>query len=95
MTFKQQASSFPHGIWTGIARAEHISTQRKDGGEPAGADDLDAVADRLEAALDRIVRQLATPGPVRGTPELAARLDGLIERLRDALGPPRDRDSGG
>jgi hypothetical protein len=52
-------------------------------------EDLDAVADRLEAALDRIARRLETPGPARPTAELAARLDGLIERLRDALGHPQ------
>jgi hypothetical protein len=70
--------------------------------DPSGADtgdtqDLDAVADRLEAALDRIVQRLGTPElgtPGLGTPgqghptvQLAARLDGLIERLRDALNP--------
>jgi hypothetical protein len=51
------------------------------------ADDLDAVADRLEAALERIVRHLDTARP---TAELTARLDGLIGRLRDALGRPQD-----
>ncbi len=34
--------------------AEHISKPHTDGGEPDGAEDLDAVADRLEAALTRI-----------------------------------------
>jgi hypothetical protein len=52
-------------------------------------DDLDAVADRLEAALERIVRHLDAPRPGQPTTELAARLDGLIERLRDALGHPQ------
>ena len=52
-------------------------------------EDLDAVADRLEAALERIVRRLDTSGPEQPPAELAARLDGLIERLRDALGHPR------
>ena len=51
------------------------------------ADDLDAVADRLEAALDRIVQHLDTAHP---TAELTARLDGLIGRLRDALGHHQD-----
>jgi hypothetical protein len=65
--------------------------------DPSGADtgdtqDLDAVADRLEAALDRIVQrlgtpELGTPGQGHPTVQLAARLDGLIERLRDALNP--------
>jgi hypothetical protein len=45
--------------------------------------DLDAAADQLEAALERIARHLDTARPPA---ELAARLDGLIGRLRDALG---------
>jgi hypothetical protein len=45
-------------------------------------DDLDAVADRLEAALERIARNMDAPRP---NAELVARLDGLIERLREAL----------
>jgi hypothetical protein len=45
-------------------------------------DDLEAVADRLEAALERIARKLDSPRP---NAELVARLDGLIERLREAL----------
>ena len=44
--------------------------------------DLDEVADRLEAALDRIVRQLDAARP---SAEVAQRLDRLILRLRDAL----------
>jgi hypothetical protein len=44
--------------------------------------DLDDVADRLEAALDLIVRHLDAAKP---TAELAERLDRLILRLRDAL----------
>ena len=49
---------------------------------------LDAVADRLESALDRIAFRLdktVAPPPV---PEaaVAVRLDNLIERLRDVLG---------
>ena len=50
-------------------------------------EDLDRVTDRLEAALERIVRHLDAPRPGHQQTELAARLDGLIERLRDALGP--------
>ena len=47
---------------------------------------LDAVADRLEAALERIVRHLDNPAQDSGAAEgIAARLDGLIARLRDAL----------
>ena len=55
-----------------------------------GAEELDAVATRLEAALERIVRQLDAHGSARPTAELAARLDGLIGRLRDALDHTRD-----
>ena len=51
-------------------------------------EDMDAMADRLEAALERIARHLdaarMTPDPA----ELAARVDGLILRLRDALERP-------
>lgn len=57
-----------------------------DGTDPN--DDLDAVADRLEAALERIARHLDAAKPARPPAELAARLDGLIGRLRDALGSP-------
>jgi hypothetical protein len=56
--------------------------------------DMDAVADRLEAALDRIARHLDAARAAPPTAELAARVDGLIVRLRDALerppGPSRD-----
>lgn len=48
--------------------------------------DLDAVADRMEAALERIARHLDAAKPVRPPAELAARLDRLITRLRDVLG---------
>ena len=54
---------------------------------------LDDVADRLEAALDRIVRQLESTGTAAPDPAIAARLDGLIRRLREALGP--DGTAGG
>jgi hypothetical protein len=62
--------------------AEDNSAQETD-------DDLGAVADRLEAALDRISRRVEAPrsGP---SPEVVARLDRLITRLRDVLGPPQD-----
>ena len=65
-------------------------------------DDLDATADRLEAALERIARLAAAPPaatlPVAAQPaltdsdlsvaEIAERLDALIGRLRAALGKP-------
>jgi len=61
-------------------------------------EDLEAAADRLEVALERIARHLDT---VRPPAALATRLDGLIERLREALGgspgdgSPRDGSIGG
>ena len=54
--------------------------------EDRDAEDMDAVAGRLEAALDRIARHLDQAGPALPPAELVARLDGLIGRLRDALG---------
>jgi hypothetical protein len=54
--------------------------------ETDGAEDLAAVADRLEAALERIVRRLDAPRPGQPSAEASARLDRLIGRLRDALG---------
>lgn len=52
--------------------------------------DADKAAQRLEIALERIARMTAKGGPViadRGpTAAIAARLDGVIERLRAALG---------
>ena len=74
-----------------------------DDGDDSGPDDpaeLDALASRLEVALDKLVRHLDTSrgGPrmtlPNGVPpsvglptgEVARRLDGLIARLRDALG---------
>jgi hypothetical protein len=71
--------------------AENTAPRETDGDD---TEDMDAVADRLEAALERIARHLdaARPGPPSA--ELVARLDGLIVRLRDALGgtagPSRD-----
>lgn len=56
-------------------------------------EDAEAAADRLEAALERIAqaaaREPALPNeqpPAFDTNEIAARLDGLIDRLRAALG---------
>jgi len=97
LTREQQRGSFPHGIWTGIAMAEDTMPQdlppKSNGGGPEdlapedlAAEDLDSVADRLEAALERIERRLETAKPNRPSAELTARLDGLIERLREALG---------
>jgi len=72
-------------------------TPREMGGNDP--EDMDAVADRLEAALERIARHLDaahldTTRPAPPSAELVARLDGLIVRLRDVLGglpsPPRD-----
>ena len=71
--------------------AEDTAPQESDGDD---TDDLDAVADRLEAALERIARHLDAARPVPPSAELVARLDGLIVRLRDVLsgptGPSRD-----
>jgi len=53
------------------------------------SDDSEAAADRLEAALERIAHAATRPTeeiPPPGTQEVAARLDGLIDRLRAALG---------
>ena len=59
-------------------------------------DDPEGAAARLEAALERIAvvaaarraaaPPLADPEPAVIDPEVIARLDGLIERLRGALG---------
>jgi len=62
-------------------------------------EDPEAAADRLEAALERIAQAamrepVPAPGPATEAPptpdteEIAARLDGLIDRLRMALGSP-------
>jgi hypothetical protein len=57
------------------------------------SDDPESAADRLEAALERIGQATARdPAPATDqipspdTQEIAARLDGLIDRLRAALG---------
>ena len=65
--------------------AEHTAPQKTDGDD---TEDMDTVADRLEAALGRIARSLDAAGPAPPSAELAARLDGLIVRLRDVLGVP-------
>ena len=57
------------------------------------SDDPGVIADRLEAALDRIAQATVTrdaplqqdPQPAMDTVEIAARIDGLIDRLREAL----------
>ena len=71
--------------------AEDTAPQETDGDD---TDDMGAVADRLEAALERIARHLDAARPLAPSAELVARLDGLIVRLRDVLGgspgPSRD-----
>ncbi len=56
-------------------------------------EDPEVAAERLEAALDRIAQaaaredvRSANPPVTADTEEIAARLDGLIDRLRAALG---------
>jgi len=56
-------------------------------------DDAEAAADRLEAALERIAQAAVHEGAAMGdqlpapeVEEIAARLDGLIDRLRAVLG---------
>jgi hypothetical protein len=79
--------------------AEDTTSQKTGDSDPDDQRELDSMADRLEAALERITRHLDAPRPARpvpqpaapGTTELTARLDGLIERLRDVLGEsPRE-----
>ena len=55
--------------------------------------DPEAATDRLEAALERIaqaaMREASLPAeqsPIAQAEDIAARLDGLIDRLRTALG---------
>jgi hypothetical protein len=66
--------------------AEDIMASDTGGIDPNGPEDLDAVADRLEAALERIAVHLDAAKPARPPAELMARLDGLIARLREVLG---------
>jgi hypothetical protein len=60
-------------------------------------EDPEAAANRLEAALERIAQAAArgeaapsAPVAAMGTEVIAARLDGLIDRLRTALGGKAD-----
>jgi hypothetical protein len=60
-------------------------------------EDPEAAADRLEAALERIARaathdaaQPSDPSRTVHSEEIAAILDGLIDRLRTALGDKAD-----
>jgi len=60
-------------------------------------DEADAAANRLEAALERIAQAMTrddAPGAhgaaMPDSEEIAARLDGLIDRLRSALGGKAD-----
>jgi hypothetical protein len=55
---------------------------------PQETDDPDVAANRIEAALDRIARRIEHPILAIPPAELAARLDGLIERLRAVLERP-------
>ncbi len=57
------------------------------------SEDPEAAADRLEAALERIVQAATRQNPPPSEPstsietqELSAQLDNLIDRLRTALG---------
>ena len=60
---------------------------------PSDTDDTEATADRLEAALERIAQAASRPAhqsPMGASEEVAARLDGLINRLRTALASKAD-----
>jgi hypothetical protein len=61
LTFEQQPGSFQRGIWTGIVMASDTTSRDSNGTNPDDPAELDAVAGRLEAALDRIVRHLDNP----------------------------------
>jgi hypothetical protein len=66
--------------------ADDTMPQGTDDTDANDPEELNAAADRLEAALERIVRHLDNARPARPIAEVAARLDGLIGRLREALG---------
>ena len=73
-------------------KRHHKRIERETAGMTNETDDPEIAASRLEAALERIGRRVAVPqhmdnvAPVEPyTGELAARLDSLIDRLRDAL----------
>ena len=79
-----------------------MARQTTDGIDPDDPDALEAMAERLEAALDRIGRHLDRPRPVsharpqglaaqHAVADLTTRLDGLIARLRGVLGEPPGR----
>jgi hypothetical protein len=77
----------------GFARFEFMRHVRWGEQMASDSEDPDTSADRLEAALERIaqaaVREETSPTdqiPSPETEEIAARLDGLIDRLRAALG---------
>ena len=62
-----------------------MAKQTTDGIDPDDPDALDAMADRLEAALDRIGRHLDTPRPVMVPPRIAGpRAATAAEELRTA-----------
>jgi hypothetical protein len=77
----------PLDIWTGVAVAKDTVPQKTNG---IDTEDMDAVADRLEAALERIARSLDAAKPAAPSAEVVARLDRLIGRLRDVLGGSQD-----
>jgi hypothetical protein len=61
------------------------------------SEDPEAAADRLEAALNRIAQAATRDAPPSAdtpaspnTEEIAARIDGLIDRLRTVLGSSAD-----
>jgi hypothetical protein len=75
----------------------HQQTDRIEADMADEPEDPDAAADRLEAALERIARLAAVQPTQSNTtmpdsdlpiPEIAERLDSLINRLRAALGKP-------
>ena len=85
-----------HPYYTYVAR---LTARDPDAIDPDDPAELEAVAGRLEAALERIVRQLNTPRPqgaaARPPAEVTDRLDRLIARLREAVGTPSGEPSDG